>query len=71
LIENQKAVLADESGTHKSVIATLRTKYRFAWLDQFGTRYFQPDKPITIGEILYLTEAVVTQNDQLYTASSR
>lgn len=37
---------------------TLRTKYNFAWLDQFGERYFQPDKTITVAEALFMVDAV-------------
>lgn len=40
-------------------MGTLRTKYSFQWQDQFGERYFQPDKAITIAEALYLIGEIV------------
>ena len=55
------AVWNDENGKYKDTIATLRTKYNFAWLDQFGQNYFQPDKEITLGEALFLVEKVVRE----------
>lgn len=48
----------DETGTWKDAIATLRVKYGFKWTDQFGERYFQPDKTVTVGEALYLAEKI-------------
>ena len=40
-------------------MTTLRTTYKFKWQDQFGERYFQPDKAITVAEALYLAGEVV------------
>lgn len=48
----------DENGTWKDAVATLRVKHSFRWRDQFGERYFQPDKTVTIGEALYLVETI-------------
>lgn len=48
----------DETGTWKSAVTTMRVKYAFKWKDQFGERYFQPDKTVTVGEALYLAEKV-------------
>ncbi len=48
----------DEGGAWRDVIATLRIRYSFQWKDQFGARYFQPDKTVTVGEALYLMEKI-------------
>lgn len=40
-------------------MATLRSKYAFRWQDQFGERYFQPDKTITVAEALYLIGEII------------
>lgn len=44
----------DEGGIYQDSLATLRTKYGFQWKDQFGERYFQSSKVITVSEALYL-----------------
>lgn len=49
----------DESGKYGQVITTLRMRYNFIWKDDFGPRYFQGDKIITIGEALYMIEQVL------------
>lgn len=48
----------DESGTWKDAVATMRVRYAFKWKDQFGDRYFQNDKVLTVGEALYLAEKI-------------
>ncbi len=53
------AVWTDEKWVYQDTMATLRSKYKFRWQDQFGERYFQVDKNITIGEALYLIWEVV------------
>ncbi len=49
----------DETGEYKDVITTLRVRYNFIWKDQFGERYFQADKNITVGEGMYLIQKVL------------
>lgn len=48
----------DETGTWKDAVATMRVRYGFKWKDQFGDRYFQGDKVVTVGEALYLAEKI-------------
>ena len=48
----------DETGTWKSAVRTMRITFGFKWQDQFGERYFQPDKNVTVGEALYLAEKI-------------
>lgn len=36
----------------------MRVRYAFKWKDQFGDRYFQNDKVLTVGEALYLAEKI-------------
>lgn len=49
----------DEAGKYKDAITTLRVRYRFFWKDQFGERYFQSSKNITVGESMYMIEKVL------------
>lgn len=49
----------DETGAYKDMITTLRVRYGFVWRDNFGARYFQSDKNITIGESMYMIEQVL------------
>lgn len=58
LVQNTDKKWIDESGIYKDYMTTLRQNYHFAWRDQFGDRYFQSDKEITVGEALYLMEVV-------------
>jgi len=58
LIVNTDKKWIDESGAYKDIITTLRLRYDFKWRDNFGERYFQPDKNLTIGEALYLIEQI-------------
>lgn len=51
----------DENGMYQDTISTLRIKYGFEWQDQFGKRYFQSDKKITIAEAMYLAEEIMKQ----------
>ncbi|MBP8016583.1 M23 family metallopeptidase, partial [Candidatus Gracilibacteria bacterium] len=53
LVKNNDKIWMDESGEYKDYITTLRV-LGFTWKDQFGTRYFQSDKKLTVGEALYL-----------------
>ncbi len=52
------APFVDETGTWKDAVATMRVRYGFKWKDQFGDRYFQADKVVTVGEALYLAEKI-------------
>jgi murein DD-endopeptidase MepM/ murein hydrolase activator NlpD len=54
-------VFMDENGVYQDTISTLRNNYGFEWQDQFGKRYFQPDKKITIAEAMYLAEEIMKQ----------
>ncbi len=54
-------VFMDENGVYQDTISTLRNNYSFEWQDQFGKRYFQPDKKITIAEAMYLAEEIMKQ----------
>ena len=56
--EETGSAFVDESGTWKSAVTTMRVRYGFKWKDQFGDRYFQPDKVLTVGEALYLAEKI-------------
>ena len=49
----------DEIGEYKDVITTLRIRYGFMWKDQFGERYFQAEKSITVGECMYMIAKVL------------
>ena len=51
----------DENGVYQDTISTLRNNYGFEWQDQFGKRYFQADKKITIAEAMYLAEEIMKQ----------
>lgn len=58
MVVNTDKKWIDEAGEYKDVMTTLRLRYDFKWHDNFGERYFQPDKNITIGEALYLIEQI-------------
>ncbi|MDD2487749.1 MAG: M23 family metallopeptidase [Candidatus Gracilibacteria bacterium] len=60
IVKNSNKVFLDETGNYKDYITTIREKFNFSWKDQFGIRYFQPDKSITIGEALYLANKIHT-----------
>ena len=57
-------VLIDETGSDRGVMTTLRVKYGFEWKDQFGARYFQPDKIVSIGEALALANVYISKKVQ-------
>lgn len=48
----------DAKGTFQDTLTVLDSKYRFQWQDQFGEKYFQPDKIITLTEAMYLVGEV-------------
>jgi len=48
----------DEGTVYKNEIFTLTQKMDFSWQDDFGKRYFQPDKLITGGEVTYLFDKI-------------
>lgn len=52
-------VWMDETGTYQDAMATLRSKYGFQWQDQYGERYFQSDKNITVAEAMYLAQEIM------------
>lgn len=58
-IVNSDQKWLDETGEYKNMITTLRVRYAFLWKDQFGERYFQSDKNITVGESMYMIERVL------------
>lgn len=58
LVSSDKKWL-DETGEYKDMITTLRVRYGFSWRDQFGERYFQTDKMITVGESMYMIQRVL------------
>lgn len=51
----------DQNGSYKETLSILRSEFGFSWQDQFGDRYFQPDKTITVEEALYLMGQVVRE----------
>lgn len=60
LLKNSDKILLDEAWNYKDYITTLRENYNFSWKDQFGPRYFQPEKVITIWEALFLANKINT-----------
>jgi hypothetical protein len=58
LILNDSKTFIDEQWEYKDYITTLNYKFNFKWKDQFGDRYFQPNKFITIWEVLYVIDII-------------
>lgn len=58
ITKNSNSILMDEKWEYKDYITSLREVYSFKWKDQFWASYFQPEKPITIWEALYLIEKI-------------
>jgi hypothetical protein len=57
-LDSYAPVWLDEKGEFQDSIGTLRSKYYFQWKDQFGEKYFQSDRIITLSEAMYLAGEV-------------
>lgn len=57
-LDSVPPVWLDEKCEWQDTLATLRTQYFFQWQDQFGIKYFQPDRIITLAEAMYLAGEV-------------